>query len=52
MGWKPLMLFVGGVVPVGLMLGYANTPGGWYGALNKPVVARLLRHATDRRGAD
>lgn len=31
------MLFVGGVVFVGLLLGYANRPGGWYAALNKPA---------------
>ena len=31
------MLFVGGVVLVGLLLGYANTPDGWYAALNKPT---------------
>ena len=36
-GWKTLTLFVGGVVVFGLMLGYANTPGGWYAALNKPA---------------
>jgi len=28
---------VGGVVLVGLMLGYANTPGAWYAALTKPA---------------
>ncbi len=37
MGWKPLMLFVGGVVVAGLLLGYANRPDGWYAALNKPA---------------
>jgi tryptophan-rich sensory protein len=31
------MLFVGGVVLAGLLLGYANTPGCWYAALNKPA---------------
>jgi tryptophan-rich sensory protein len=36
-GWKTLTFFVGGVTLVGLMLGYANTPGVWYGALNKPA---------------
>jgi len=36
-GWKTLVPFVGGVVLVGLMLGYANTPDGWYAALNKPA---------------
>jgi translocator protein len=36
-GWKALIFFVGGVVLVGLMLGYTNTPGSWYGALNKPA---------------
>lgn len=35
-GWNPLMSFVGGVVLAGLLLGHANTPGGWYAALNKP----------------
>lgn len=35
--WKVLLLFVGAVVLVGLVLGYANTPGGWYAALNKPA---------------
>jgi benzodiazapine receptor len=34
---KTLTLFVGGVVLVGLMLGYANTPGAWYAALTKPA---------------
>lgn len=36
-GWKTLGLFVGGVVLAGLLLGYANMPGGWYSALNKPA---------------
>lgn len=36
-GWEPLMLFVGGVVLTGLLLGYANKPDGWYAALNKPA---------------
>ncbi len=36
-GWKTLIPFVGGVVVAGLLLGYANTPGGWYAALNKPA---------------
>jgi len=36
-GWKTLVPFVGGVVLVGLMLGYANTPNGWYAALKKPA---------------
>lgn len=33
---KTLFLFIGGVVLAGFLLGYANTPGGWYAALNKP----------------
>lgn len=36
-GWKTLVVFVGGVVFVGMMLGYANRPDGWYAALNKPA---------------
>ncbi len=36
-GLKSLMLFVGGVVLAGMMLGYANRPDGWYSALNKPA---------------
>lgn len=36
-GWKTLIPFVGGVVVAGLLLGYANTPGGWYAALSKPA---------------
>ncbi len=31
------MLSVGGVLLFGLLLGYANPPGGWYAALNKPA---------------
>ena len=36
-GWKTLAPFVAGVVLIGLMLGYANTPGHWYAGLNKPA---------------
>jgi len=36
-GWNTLILFVGGVVLAGMMLGFANRPDGWYAALNKPA---------------
>ena len=36
-GWRTITLFVAGVVLVGLTLGYVNTPGAWYAALNKPA---------------
>ncbi|MFO1107846.1 MAG: TspO/MBR family protein [Bradyrhizobium sp.] len=36
-GWRTLTIFVGSVLLAGLTLGYANTPGGWYAALNKPA---------------
>lgn len=32
-----LTLFVSGVALVGICLGYVNTPGRWYAALNKPA---------------
>ena len=32
----PLLLFVSGVVLIGLLIGYTNTPGLWYAQLNKP----------------
>ncbi len=34
--WTQLILFVSGVVLVGLSLGYVNTPGRWYAELVKP----------------